>query len=93
MIILSAGLLERSYQLFGVERGFIMGSCTMESGLPAWFALDEWLPVVFQVHEPCGYTPELFFGITMAEALIVVSLLLLLTTVLLFFVTILSKIA
>ena len=91
IIILSAGLLERSYQLFGVERGFIMGNCSMESGLPAWFALDEWLPLVFQVQEPCGYTPELFFGITMAEALIAVSLLLLLTAVLLFLATILAK--
>jgi len=77
MIVLSAGLLERSYQLFGTERGFILGSCSMESGLPSWFALDEWFPIFFKVWEPCGYTPELLFGITMAEALIVLSSLLL----------------
>ena len=68
-----AGLFERSYQLLGTERGFIYGSCSMESGLPSWFALDEWIPLLFKVWEPCGYTPELLFTITMAEALIVLS--------------------
>jgi len=33
----------------------------MESGLSGWFALDEWMPLVFKVWEPCGYTPELLF--------------------------------
>ena len=79
---LSAGLLERSYQLLGTERGFLSGGCSMESGLPAWFALDEWLPSVFKVWEPCGYTPELLFAVTMAEALIVLSIMLLIVSVL-----------
>jgi len=91
MMILTAGILERSYQLLGVERGFITGSCTMESGLPAWFALDEWLPVLFQVWEPCGYTPELLFGITMAELLIVLSVLFFVVNSVLFLMTILRK--
>jgi disulfide bond formation protein DsbB len=83
MTLLSAGLFERSYQLLGIERGFIFGSCSMESGLPTWFALDDWFPSVFKVWEPCGYTPELLFGVTLAEALIVVSsILLLLSSVL-----------
>ena len=68
-----AGLFERSYQLFGTERGYIEAGCSMESGLPSWFALDEWMPLIFKVWEPCGYTPELLFGVTMAEALIVIS--------------------
>jgi len=72
-----AGLLERSLKLLGTERGTLDGSCAMESGLPAWFALDKWFPSVFQVKEPCGYTPELLFGITMAEALVVLSAVLL----------------
>ena len=67
------GLFERSYQLFGIERGFIEGSCSMASGLPDWFALDKWMPLLFKVWEPCGYTPELLFGVTMAEALIILS--------------------
>ncbi|MCU7836043.1 MAG: disulfide bond formation protein B [gamma proteobacterium symbiont of Taylorina sp.] len=74
---LMAGLFERSYQLFGTERGFIDGGCSMESGLPNWFALDKWMPLIFKVWEPCGYTPELLFGVTMAEALIVLSFFLL----------------
>ncbi|MDH5391680.1 MAG: disulfide bond formation protein B [Gammaproteobacteria bacterium] len=78
MVLLSAALFERSYQLLGTERGFVFGDCNMESGLPVWFALDRWIPSVFKVWEACGYTPELLFGITMSEALIVLSAILLL---------------
>ncbi|VAW64265.1 Periplasmic thiol:disulfide oxidoreductase DsbB, required for DsbA reoxidation [hydrothermal vent metagenome] len=73
MTLIMTGLFERSYQLLGVERGFIFGSCSMDSGLPPWFSLDSWLPYVFKIWAACGYTPELLFGITMAEALIVLS--------------------
>lgn len=72
--VVGAGMLERSLKLLGTERGTIEGSCAMESGLPAWFALDKWFPSVFQVMEPCGYTPELLLGVTMAEALVVFSI-------------------
>ena len=75
--VVGAGLLERSLKLLGTERGTLEGSCSMDSGLPPWFALDTWFPSVFQVMEPCGYTPELLFGVTMAEALVVFSALLL----------------
>lgn len=71
--LLLAWLLERSWHLLGVERGFIFGSCNMESGLPGWFALDKWFPLIFEVQASCGYTPELLFGVTMAEALLVMS--------------------
>lgn len=80
-IFLFAGFTERSYQLLGTERGFVFGDCNMELGVPAWMALDKWLPSVFKVHEACGYTPELLFGITMAEALMVLSVLLVLISV------------
>jgi disulfide bond formation protein DsbB len=50
-VVIAAGMLERSYQLLGTERGFAVGDCGFDLGLPAW----------------------LLFGITMAEALIVVS--------------------
>ena len=66
-------LLERSWMLLGVERGFITGSCSFDSGLPTWFAIDKWFPFMFQIWESCGYTPVLLFGITMAEALLVMS--------------------
>lgn len=67
------GLLERSWVLLGTERGTIIGNCDFDSGLPSWFALDRWFPKVFEIQEACGYTPELLFGITMAEGLIVYS--------------------
>ncbi len=71
---------ERSYRLLATERGWIFDECRMQSGLPEWLALEEWLPWLFKIHEPCGYTPFLFFGITMAEALIVMSLLMVLAS-------------
>ncbi len=76
MTSMGIGMLERAWLLLGTERGFIAGACSMDSGLPPWFALDEWFPAVFEVQEPCGYTPELLFGVTMAEALIVFSIIL-----------------
>lgn len=82
--------IERSYHLLGVERGFVFGDCSMNSGLPDWFAIDQWFPSVFKIWEPCGYTPELLFGITMAEALIVISVALSLFSIILFFYSIKS---
>lgn len=69
-LVVSAGLLERSYLLLGTERRFIFGECGFDLGLPAWFTPDKWFPAMFQVETSCSYTPKLFFGITMAEALI-----------------------
>lgn len=66
-------MVERSYQLLGTERGWIMGECQMQSGLPEWLALERWFPWIFEIHEPCGYTPYLLFKISMAEVLIVMS--------------------
>ena len=72
-VVIAAGLLERSYQLLGTERGFVFGDCGFALGLPDWFTPDVWFPALFEVQTTCGYTPELLFGITMAEALIVTS--------------------
>ena len=81
MTVILVGLFERSYQLLGVERGFVTGECSMNSGLPAWFAVDQWIPWLFKIWEPCGYTPVLFLGITMAESLIVLSAILLVISI------------
>lgn len=70
---LSVGMTERAWQTFAVERGLVEDACGMDSGLPDWFALDKWLPTIFEPWEPCGYTPELLFGITMAEGLLALS--------------------
>jgi disulfide bond formation protein DsbB len=64
-------MVERAYLLLGTERGFVYLECGIDSGLPAWFALDQWFPLMFGVTESCGYTPVLAFGVRMAEALIV----------------------
>lgn len=72
-VLIATGLLERSYLLLGTERGFVFRDCGFDLGLPSWLALDTWLPQLFRVEATCGYTPELLFGITMAEALIVFS--------------------
>jgi len=79
--VIMVGLLERAWLLLGTERGSVEGSCGMDSGLPGWFALDVWFPGLFKVWEPCGYTPELLPGITMAEVLVVFSATMLLVSV------------
>jgi len=89
MLLITAGLwgwmVERSYQLLGVEQGWILGECAMASGLPQWLALESWFPWLFRIHEPCGYTPFLLFKVSMAEALIVLSPVMLLWTLYILF--------
>ena len=80
IVLIAVGLVDRSYQLLGTERGFVFGDCGFDLGLPAWFAIDQWLPSVYYVQTACGYTPELIFGITMAEALMVFSVVLFLVS-------------
>jgi len=81
VVVIAAGLVERSYQLLGTERGFVFASCGVDLGLPAWFAIENWLPWVYRVETSCGYTPEVLFGITMAEALMGLNVLLLIGSV------------
>lgn len=83
VLVTMIGIFERSWQMLGIERGTAEGMCSMESGLPAWFALDEWFPKMFKVWEPCGYTPELLFGVTMAEALVLFAAVMALTSTIL----------
>lgn len=89
--VVAAGLLERSWMLLGIERGTVEGDCTFDAGLPAWFALDKWFPAMFGVEESCGYTPELLFGITMAEGLVVLAAALVLITATLLFTTLAGR--
>jgi disulfide bond formation protein DsbB len=42
--------------------------------MPDWFAVDRWFPSLFEVRNICSYTPEIAFGVSMAEALIGISL-------------------
>jgi disulfide bond formation protein DsbB len=82
--IVMAALVERSWQVLAVERGWVFGDCSMQLGMPAWFALDKWLPALFEVQTACGYSPLILFNITMAEALLVISILLLIISAALF---------
>jgi len=81
MLLLPAiGLVERSYLLLGTERGFIFSDCGFNLGLPSWFAVEEALPWLYRIETSCGYTPELLFGITMAESLMALSVVFLLVS-------------
>lgn len=82
VILVAVALIERSYQLLGTERGFVFSDCGFNLGLPVWFAVDEWLPWLYRVETTCGYTPEIIFSITMAEALMLMSVVMLLFSVL-----------
>ena len=73
VLLVALGLVERSYLLLGTERGFVFADCGFDLGLPVWFAIEENLPWLYRVETSCGYTPELLFGITMAEALMTLS--------------------
>ena len=81
LLAVFVGFVERSYLLLGTEKGFIFGSCGFDIGLPEWFAIDVWLPWLYQVEASCGYTPEIIWGITMAEALMVFSVCLVITSI------------
>ena len=72
--ITSAGMGERAYYLYEIENFRGDGSCEFTLGMPPWFAVDQWFPALFEVRNICSYTPEIAFGISMAEALMGISL-------------------
>jgi len=82
--IVMLGFVERSWRVLAVERGWVFGDCEMDLGMPAWFALDQWFPWLFEVQTSCGYTPIIAFNISMAEVLLVISSALLLSCATLF---------
>jgi len=86
LLLTALGMLEVSYQLLGTERGFILSECSVASIFPTWFALDQWIPWLFEIQTTCGYTPVIAFGITMAESLMVFSIGLTLFALLMIFV-------
>ena len=82
--VISAVMINRSWILLATERGWLEGECSVDLGMPAWFAIDKWLPDIFSAWTSCGYTPVIVFGITMAEILILISALLLMSGAALF---------
>lgn len=83
-VLVMMALAERSWRVLAVERGWIFGDCDLDLGMPNWFALDKWLPSVFEVQTSCGYTPFVIFRISLAEVLMAVSILLVIASAALF---------
>ena len=69
VLIAGAGLFERARYLYRLENGIGDGSCQFQLGMPDWFAVDRWMPWLFEVRNLCSFTPEMLFGLSMAEAL------------------------
>ena len=69
LFISSMGLGERSYYLYEIENFRGDGSCQFTLGMPDWFAVDRWMPWLFEVRNLCSFTPEMLFGLSMAETL------------------------
>lgn len=91
VVIITAIMIERSYLLLGTERGFIFVDCGFDLGMPRWLDIEQWIPALFRVETTCGYTPEVFFSITMAEMLLVLSIFLFLLSTCTLIADIISK--
>ena len=91
-LVVAIGFAERSWRTLALERRWIEElACTMDAGLPTWFALDHWFPTVFGVQASCGLTPIIAFDITMAESLMAISVVALVVTALVTAATLRSK--
>ena len=69
ILIAGVGLTERARYLYRLENGMGDGSCQFQLGMPDWFAVDRWMPWLFEVRNLCSFTPEMLFGVSMAESL------------------------
>ena len=69
VFIACAGLTERARYLYRLENGIGDGSCQFQLGMPRWFAVDQWMPWLFEVRNLCSFTPTMLFGLSMAESL------------------------
>ena len=65
----AAGLFARARYLYRLENGIGDGSCQFQLGMPDWFAVDRWMPWLFEVRNLCSFTPEMLLGLSMAETL------------------------
>jgi disulfide bond formation protein DsbB len=69
-IALSIGLGQVVWKLLALDYGFAeSGACSLYARFPQWAPLDQWFPTVFQVQATCGETPEVLFGLSMADGL------------------------
>jgi disulfide bond formation protein DsbB len=78
---IAVGLGERAWLLYELENGRGDSSCEFQLGMPDWFAVDRWFPSLFEVRNLCSYTPDMLFGISMAEGLLGIAVALLVVSV------------
>jgi len=71
---IAVGLGERAWLLYELENGRGDSSCEFQLGMPDWFAVDRWFPSLFEVRNLCSYTPDIIWGISMAEGLLLIAL-------------------
>ena len=69
VVVACVGLTERARYLYRLENGIGDGSCQFQLGMPDWFAVDQWMPWLFEVRNLCSFTPTMLFGLSMAESL------------------------
>jgi len=73
VFLAGVGLAERARYLYRLENGIGDGSCQFQLGMPDWFAVDRWIPWLFEVRNLCSFTPEMLFGLSMAEWLMTIA--------------------
>jgi len=65
------GGLYTSWYSWRVEKGEIISSCSAGAGFPNFMPLDEWIPLLFAAPGICGQSPEVWFGLSMNEGLLI----------------------
>jgi disulfide bond formation protein DsbB len=57
VLIAGVGLTERARYLYRLENGIGDGSCQFQLGMPDWFAVDRWMPWLFEVRRVWRHRP------------------------------------
>ena len=70
-IVFVSGAFYTSYYAWGVEKGTVISTCSMGAGFPSFIPLDQWIPLFFGANGPCGQSPEMWFGLSMVETLMI----------------------
>jgi len=70
-IALLIGGLYTSWYSWRVEKGEIISSCSLGAGFPGFMPLDDWVPWLFSAQGICGQSPDMWFGLSMNEGLII----------------------
>ncbi|WP_018013851.1 disulfide bond formation protein B [Teredinibacter turnerae] len=67
---LTLALCRTTWKLLGIDYGFGNdGACSLVANFPSWAPLDQWWPMLFMIQDACSATPEVMFGLSMADGL------------------------